>query len=72
MPSCVIFCTVYVSFVVKVVMGGKVPETYYKLKNLKESANMEEYTHINVKKGSSLQLNYEVDKPGSIIRSPQQ
>lgn len=49
----------------KIVLGGEVPKEYY-LKIAPEE--MENFTTENVKRGSSLQIDVEAKKPGSIIR----
>jgi hypothetical protein len=51
----------------QVINKGDVPESYYRLKSLKESVDMSKFTQLNVKKGSSAQLEFEVNKPGSML-----
>ncbi|ELU04161.1 hypothetical protein CAPTEDRAFT_187622 [Capitella teleta] len=50
-----------------IINKGDVPESFYRLKALKEAADMSKFTQLNVRKGSSAQLEFEVTKPNSML-----
>lgn len=50
----------------QICIGGPIPESYY-LKNVISSMDLEKFTKISINQGSSIQLDYEVKQPGSVI-----
>uniref|UniRef100_A0A0B6Z7E2 CRAL-TRIO domain-containing protein n=1 Tax=Arion vulgaris TaxID=1028688 RepID=A0A0B6Z7E2_9EUPU len=49
----------------KIVPGGDVPHTYYRQNDL---TDMTDFAEVSIGRGSSLQLDYVIDKPNSAIR----
>jgi len=48
-------------------MGGDIPEKYFFTNNLENS--VEDMDIVTVNRGSSSQVQYEVDVPGTLLRS---
>jgi hypothetical protein len=49
-------------------LGGTVPESFY-LKNVAaENFDMSQFTTVTISHGQSLQLDFKVDQPGSLLR----
>ena len=48
-------------------MGGKVPEKY-RIENFMENVDMSNFVTVTIQRGSSLQLDFEVEQANSMIR----
>ncbi len=47
-------------------MAGEVPKEYYG--NYASNFDTTDFTNVSVGRGSSLQLDYQIDQPGKVIR----
>ena len=53
------------AYIFQIVIGGEVPKSYYLQLTSEE---MENFTTVSVKRGSSLQVDLDIETSGSVIR----